>query len=240
MRRGSIEITYPILRDSAIVTSAFLHFISAELENNIEGRPNYKGVLLIMLMQLALFFHPIVETMLITAAERPLSEQRYPTGRAFGIIQFGIIYGSLFVFFDALHVIEAIWMYTYIALAAPRSISRFVKHQESFQVLVLVTLNKMCAGLVGLALFAQFFRLPLSEIIDATVKLFQNASLVLLLVIAGNCIANLVQNFGERRGRLIRQKALRAAHIQRTEELQYEGALCFIVWVSILCAIVLI
>lgn len=247
VKRGPIDITHPILRDSAIISSAFLHFICSELENHQHGF-NYKGACIAILVQLAMFFHPIVQAMLTVAAEEPLSGANlFRTGRAFGIIQFGIIYGNLFVFFDPLPVVEGIWIYMLVADAVARSVSQKVKHEQVFRILKTVIGDRICGSVILLHAFTDVVTLTTMEqileyVYTIVIARSPTRILVLLIILAGNYVASWVQCLGEKIGRSVSQNALRDLQTQPHDHgrQHYNGALCFIVWASMLSSIALV
>ena len=248
IKRWPIDITYPILRDSAVVSSTFLHFICCELEHKHHGF-NYKGMFITILMQMTLFIHPVVQSMLTAAAEEPLTGNNlFRTGRAFEIVQFGIIYGSLFVFFNPLLVFEVLWLYTYIADSLATKVSKKLRHERVFLVLRNIVKNRLCGAYVfSRTLVNAMYLTSMDQIWDLMYNFIiaRNPTRIqiLLYILVGNYLATSIQSLGEKFGRALVGNTLEGLQNQPQNhqfQRRYNGALYFIAWASIICTIIFV
>ncbi len=254
INRGRINIKHPILRDSALISSVFLHFICAELEHYRNGL-NLKGLFITYMMQIALLFHPIIQAMLTIAAEEPLSSDGgcFRTGRVLPIIQFGIIYGRLFAVFDPISVFEGIWMYLLFADWFANRISQKTKNQKLFQILTTLLRERLVKIIVLLLAVSGDFRMSSISTIGGiqeciysiVVSRSPSRVLVLLNIVMENCIASWTQILGEKIGLVASKQAIR--NLQNNSNIQYQGrqsvyygTLCFIGWASILTTVALV
>ena len=71
-----------------------------ETSGHFYSNINLKGLSIAILLQLTFFFHPIVEAMLIIGAnlQLPHDISKLSTGRAFMVLQNGLIYGAMLSF----------------------------------------------------------------------------------------------------------------------------------------------
>lgn len=99
---GNWKVASPSIDQFAFVCVSFFFFVAFDLEtsSHVYSNINLKGLFTAILVQLAFFFHPIVEAMLIIGANLQLPEDisKLSTGRAYKVLQNGLIYGALLSF----------------------------------------------------------------------------------------------------------------------------------------------
>ena len=254
IKRGPIDIAHPILRDAAIVTSTFLHFICAEMESH-RNTFNFRGLFILSLMQCALFFHPIVQCILTAAAEEPLvgpAASVFRPGRAYGIVQFGIVYGALVVLFDPLSIAHGLWVYRKVADAIAKRVTSKVKHDELYKVLTTIVSDRMCEACILVLLLYEGALLSMATAKDEDqdevsrqfyswlFKTARNSAVVFLYIVCGNCVAGWTKDLGEKLGLLMSQSVLDSLqHPFGNPQAfgHYAGGISFFAWVSILCLV---
>jgi len=208
----------------------------------------------------------MIEAMLTVAAERPVPEVgKFPTGRALDVVQFGLIYGMPFAFFDIVHILFGVCVFSQILKKLPESLrSAIVDDRPYLKFLIahgdgyLFIFNEMIHLPFNLLKISDILHddapswtwaievhhlAPLLEFL--VLDKFKAAMVICGFFLFGNIVALKVQGVGENLARKMSQNALqmmqspnRQAHGQGLQS--YLGPICFATWGFLICTIMVI
>ena len=219
---------------------------------------NYKGLFIMLMIHLTFFFHPMIEAMLTVAAERPVPVGKFPTGRALDVVQFGLIYGMPFAFFDPVHILFGVCLFGQMLKKLPESLRNAIIDDRPY-------MKFLMAHGGYLFCFNEILNLPF-DLLKAAALLKDDASwtihnlalwhllvldkfkaslVICCFLVIGNIVALKVQGVGEDLARKMSQNALqmmqsptRQAHGQGLQS--YLGPISFITWGFLICTIMVI
>lgn len=230
-----IDCSYPIIRDSVIGTTLFLHFICFELENKFDGTGvNYKGIFVTAMLQLTMTFHPFVDGMLNLAAERPFAPE---VGRAYGIVQLGIIYGPLISMLGLAEVFQAVWIYVSLEESTPDWYKDKHIHKDSFAVAKIVVQNGIMISIVSMySAYSCLRDLPSDDVFSLVVEKWYQVFKALLAIITWNFVAMQMKKLTEKASKMNNRIVSRMMQ-NHTNQHGSLGCLFFGVWMALLCVI---
>lgn len=241
LRMGSRRYNVQLLRYGSYITCAFLHFLCIALEGNYDDY-NVKGLMIVSLLHLTSFFHPMVEAMLTVAAEIPVPTDKFPTGRAFEVVQMGLTFGTLFAFFDLKDVPVGLLIYT-LGLTVLYDTKYLVEEPLGRNLLDLrftLFIGNIIVILPSVLPTVMAMRGPprydpwilVSDMISCSLPVCQYIGF-------SNFCALHLRRYGENLGRKMTRNVLQASNRGQGFE-SYLGPICFASWTLLICAIMVL
>ena len=245
---GNWKVSSPSIDQFAFVCVSFFFFVAFDLETSghFYSNINLKGLSIAILLQLTFFFHPIVEAMLIIGANLQLPDDisKLSTGRAFMVLQNGLIYGAMLSFGHGATIEITLILSMKCLLAFAKShpnsfVGKFAEYTRGFEyehylsTLILISILHGHLLILTLPSSIHWKHGIMNSLLTYAANLSRESGMTLFHFVVSNVLATYVQRCGQLLGKKLACTTLEG----RKSSL---GKILFVLWGLILFSIVTI